>query len=84
MMLGLGEEPHEITAVMSDLRKHQVDVFTIGQYLRPSAAHLPIQRYYSPGEFPALKHSAEALGFAHVESGPLVRSSYHADAAMES
>ena len=84
MMLGLGEEPHEITAVMSDLRKHQVDVFTIGQYLRPSAAHLPIQRYYSPGEFAALKRSAETLGFAHVESGPLVRSSYHADAATES
>ena len=84
MMLGLGEEPHEITAVMSDLRKHQVDIFTIGQYLRPSAAHLPIQRYYSPGEFAALKRSAETLGFAHVESGPLVRSSYHADAATES
>ena len=84
MMLGLGEKPDEITTVMNDLRKHQVDIFTVGQYLRPSAVHLPIQRYYSPGEFAALKRSAETLGFAHVESGPLVRSSYHADAAMES
>ena len=84
MMLGLGEGPDEIAAVMSDLRKHHVDIFTIGQYLRPSAAHLPIERYYSPGEFAALKRSAEKLGFARVESGPLVRSSYHADAATES
>ncbi len=84
MMLGLGERPHEIAAVMSDLRKHHVDIFTIGQYLRPSAAHLPIERYYSPGEFAALKRSAETLGFARVESGPLVRSSYHADAATTS
>jgi len=83
MMLGLGEKPDEITTVMNDLRKHQVDIFTVGQYLRPSAVHLPIQRYYSPGEFAALKRSAETLGFSHVESGPLVRSSYHA-AATES
>ena len=83
MMLGLGERPDEIAGVMSDLREHRVDIFTIGQYLRPSASHLPIQRYYSPAEFAALKRTAQTLGFAHVESGPLVRSSYHADAAME-
>ena len=83
MMLGLGERPDEIAGVMNDLREHRVDIFTIGQYLRPSASHLPIQRYYSPAEFAALKRTAQTVGFAHVESGPLVRSSYHADAAME-
>ena len=83
MMLGLGERPDEIAGVMNDLREHRVDIFTIGQYLRPSASHLPIQRYYSPAKFAALKRAAQTLGFAHVESGPLVRSSYHADAAME-
>jgi len=84
MMLGLGEKADEIAAVISDLKKHQVDIFTVGQYLRPSAQHLPIQRYYSPEEFADLKRSAQARGFAHVESGPLVRSSYHADAAIDS
>ena len=78
LMVGLGEEPEEIVATMRDLRDACCDLLTIGQYLRPSLRHLPVQRFYHPDEFVELKRQGEALGFAHVESGPLVRSSYHA------
>jgi lipoic acid synthetase len=78
LMLGLGETLEEVEAVMRDLRAHHVDILTLGQYLRPSPKHLPIVRYVPPAEFAALKRLGYQLGFAHVESGPLVRSSYHA------
>jgi lipoic acid synthetase len=78
LMLGLGEEPEEIVATMRELRFSQCDLLTLGQYLRPSAQHLPVVRYYHPDEFTALQRQGEALGFVHVEAGPLVRSSYHA------
>ncbi|MDO8670709.1 MAG: lipoyl synthase, partial [Dehalococcoidia bacterium] len=78
LMLGLGEELHEVLAAMADLREAGCDILTIGQYLRPSRQHLPIVRYYSPVEFVALKAEGERLGFRNVESAPLVRSSYHA------
>jgi lipoic acid synthetase len=78
LMLGLGETPDEILQVMRDLRAHHVDILTLGQYLRPSPKHLPIVRYVPPAEFDDLRHAGYAMGFAHVESGPLVRSSYHA------
>jgi lipoic acid synthetase len=78
LMVGLGEEPEEIVETMRDLRAAQCDLLTLGQYLRPSAQHLPVIRYYHPDEFAELKHQGEALGFVHVEAGPLVRSSYHA------
>ncbi len=79
IMVGLGERREEIQQVMHDLRAARVDVLTIGQYLRPSREHLPLERYYSPAEFEEMKQEGLALGFSHVESGPLVRSSYHAD-----
>ncbi len=82
VMVGLGESPDELTAVFCDLRSAGVDVLTVGQYLRPSAWHLPIDRYYTPGEFTGLREQALALGFRHVEAGPLVRSSYHAASHM--
>ena len=78
LMVGLGEAPEEIVATMRDLRAVGCDLLTIGQYLRPSAQHLPVVRYYQPAEFAELKRHGEDLGFAHVEAGPLVRSSYHA------
>jgi len=78
VMVGLGEEMHELLAVYRDLASVGVDVLTIGQYLRPSKDHLPIARYYTPDEFAYMKREALAMGFRHVESGPLVRSSYHA------
>ena len=78
LMVGLGEEMHELLAVYQDLANVGVDVLTIGQYLRPSKDHLPMTRYYTPGEFAYMKHEALKMGFRHVESGPLVRSSYHA------
>jgi len=78
IMVGLGEAREEITQMMRDLRASDVDVLTIGQYLRPTPEHLDVVRYYHPDEFAALKEEALALGFKHVESGPLVRSSYHA------
>jgi lipoic acid synthetase len=78
LMLGLGEERGELTSVFSDLRAVGCDILTLGQYLRPSADHLPVERYVPPEEFAALREDALALGFRHVESGPLVRSSYHA------
>ncbi len=78
VMVGLGEETHELLAVFRDLAEVRTDVLTIGQYLRPSRDHLPMTRYYTPEEFAYLRAEALALGFRHVESGPLVRSSYHA------
>jgi len=78
LMLGLGETPDEVLQVMRDLRAHQVDILTLGQYLRPSLKHLPIVRYVPPPEFEEFRRAGYELGFAHVESGPLVRSSYHA------
>ena len=78
IMVGLGESRAELVATLADLRSVDCDILTIGQYLRPSAAHLPVERYYHPDEFADLKARALALGFRHVESGPLVRSSYHA------
>ena len=78
IMVGLGEEVDEILPVFDDLRTAGVSILTIGQYLRPSADHAPMARYYHPSEFAALKRIALEKGFVHVESGPLVRSSYHA------
>jgi len=78
LMLGLGETIDEVLAVMRDLRAHHVDILTLGQYLRPSPKHLPIMRYVPPAEFDELRRAGQGMGFAHVESGPLVRSSYHA------
>jgi lipoic acid synthetase len=78
MMLGLGETTAEVLAVMRDLRAHRVDILTLGQYLRPSPRHLPIVRYVQPEEFAEFRAAGHEMGFAHVESGPLVRSSYHA------
>jgi lipoic acid synthetase len=73
-----GETVEELLAVFADLRAHGVDLLTVGQYLRPSPKHLPVERYWHPDEFAALAEAARALGFRHVEAGPLVRSSYHA------
>ncbi len=81
LMLGLGETTAEVLAVMRDLRAHHVDILTLGQYLRPSPQHLPIVRYATPGEFADLRTAGYEMGFRHVESGPLVRSSYHASHA---
>jgi len=78
IICGLGEEWDELLIAMRDLRAQQVDILTLGQYLRPSADHLPIARWYTPEEFAALKALGLGMGFRHVESGPLVRSSYHA------
>jgi len=78
LMVGLGEERDEILQVFDDLRGVGVSILTIGQYLRPSAKHTPMTRYYHPDEFAELKAIAVGKGFVHVESGPLVRSSYHA------
>lgn len=79
MMVGLGETWDEVVQVMHDLRAHQVDILTIGQYLRPTRNHLPILRYWHPDEFARLRDQGLAMGFRWVESGPLVRSSFHAD-----
>lgn len=78
LMLGLGEEIEEVLAVLRDLRAAGCDIITLGQYLRPTAKHLPVERYLDPAEFDDLGRRALAMGFRHVESGPLVRSSYHA------
>jgi len=83
LMVGLGEEPEEVVATMRDLRDVGVDIVTIGQYLRPSAKHVALARYYHPDEFAQLKEAGLAMGFSHVESGPLVRSSYHAHEQSE-
>jgi lipoyl synthase len=84
IILGLGEERDELLATMRDLRAVDVNVLTLGQYLRPSAQHLPIARYYPPEEFAELAAAGHAMGFAHVEAGPLVRSSYHAKRQVDS
>jgi lipoic acid synthetase len=84
IIVGMGEEIHELLAVFRDLADRKVDILTIGQYLRPSRDHLVMQRFYTPDEFAFLKHEALAMGFRHVESGPLVRSSYHAREQAES
>ncbi|MBM3734713.1 MAG: lipoyl synthase [Acidobacteria bacterium] len=81
VMLGLGETPGEVMGVMRDLRSSSVDILTLGQYLRPSAKHLPVLRYVPPEEFAEYRREGYRMGFAHVEAGPLVRSSYHADEA---
>ena len=79
IMLGLGETMEQVRATLRDLRAHDVDMVTIGQYLQPSAHHHPVMRYWTPDEFKALEDDGMALGFSHVASGPMVRSSYHAD-----
>ena len=79
LMLGLGETKEEVMEVMRDLKAHNVDMVTLGQYLQPSRSHLAVSRYVHPDEFEELREYGEALGFAHIASGPLVRSSYHAD-----
>jgi lipoic acid synthetase len=84
LMLGLGERMDEVRSVMRDLHAHSVDILTLGQYLRPSPKHLPIVRYVAPHEFAELRDEGLAMGFARVEAGPLVRSSYHASEAVES
>jgi lipoic acid synthetase len=81
LMMGLGETNDEVLAVMRDLHAHEVDILTLGQYLRPSQKHLPILRYVPVEEFAELRREGLRMGFQHVEAGPLVRSSYHADAA---
>lgn len=79
LMVGLGETQEEIIQVMEDMRAHDIDMLTIGQYLQPSKEHLPVQRYVHPDEFKAYEEKAQQLGFKHAACGPLVRSSYHAD-----
>jgi len=79
LMLGLGEEIDEVKEVMRDARAHGVDMLTLGQYLQPSRDHLPVIRFVHPDEFDQLREYGEEIGFAHVASGPMVRSSYHAD-----
>jgi lipoyl synthase len=79
LMLGLGETEAEVVEVLEDTRRLGVDIITLGQYLQPSGRHLPVARYVHPDEFEALKGYAVELGFPHIEAGPLVRSSYHAD-----
>ncbi len=79
LMLGLGETREEVEVVMQDMRDHDVNMLTLGQYLQPSADHHPVMRFVHPDEFNELKVVGEAMGFSHVASGPMVRSSYHAD-----
>ena len=83
LMAGLGETTAELVEVFRDLGSRGVDILTVGQYLRPSLDHLPISRFYTPEEFDYLKVEALRFGFRHVESGPLVRSSYHAHEQAE-
>jgi lipoic acid synthetase len=82
IMVGLGEERHELEETIRAFRSAGTDILTVGQYLRPSPQHLPVLRYYTPPEFDELRAFALGLGFAHVESGPLVRSSYHAESHL--
>jgi lipoic acid synthetase len=84
VMLGLGETSEEVVQVMKDLRAHHVDILTLGQYLRPSPKHLPILRYIPIEEFAEYRRLGYEMGYAHVEAGPLVRSSYHADEGVSS
>ena len=82
LMMGLGETQDEVRQVMRDLRTSGVDILTVGQYLRPTQKHLTVVRYVPPAEFDQMREAAYQMGFRHVESGPLVRSSYHADEAL--
>ncbi len=82
LMVGVGETWEEILAAMADLRAARCDILTIGQYLAPSRGHIPVDRFYTPEEFSELERVGLGLGFAHVESGPLVRSSYHAEEGL--
>ncbi len=82
VMLGMGEEVAEIRAVMQDLHANGCDILTLGQYLQPTPQHVPIQRYWTPEEFQQLREYGMTLGFQHIEAGPLVRSSYHAEEAL--
>ncbi|MEM7196276.1 MAG: lipoyl synthase, partial [Pseudomonadota bacterium] len=79
LMLGLGETRDEIVEVMGDMRAHRVDMLTLGQYLQPSPHHLAVEKYWTPEEFDSLRIEGEKMGFTNVASGPMVRSSYHAD-----
>jgi lipoic acid synthetase len=79
LMVGLGETMDELIQALEHLREHEVQVLTVGQYLRPSRDHLPVVRYWEPDEFAEIERAAYAMGFESVASGPLVRSSYHAD-----
>src|SRR3979490_650623 len=83
VMVGLGETSEELVEVFRDLGERGVDLLTVGQYLRPSKDHLPIARFYAPAEFTYLRDQAMRFGFRHVESGPMVRSSYHAHEQAE-
>lgn len=83
LMLGLGEEPDELIQVMHDMREHDIDMITLGQYLQPSLEHLPVARFVHPDEFAEFGEIARQLGFTSVASGPLVRSSYHADQQVD-
>jgi lipoic acid synthetase len=83
LMLGLGEEMEEVKAVMQDLRDHDCDMLTLGQYLQPSLHHLAVEKFVTPDEFKELEEVGYAMGFTHVASGPMVRSSYHADKQAE-
>jgi lipoic acid synthetase len=83
LMVGLGETRTELSETFADLNAHGVNILTVGQYLRPTLQHLPVERYVTPDEFADYKHEALGLGFRHVESGPLVRSSYHAHEQVE-
>ncbi len=83
-MLGLGEEKDEVRATMQELAAQGTDILTLGQYLQPTRNHLPVIRYVHPNEFSEYKFLGEAMGFKHVEAGPLVRSSYHAFDQAES
>jgi lipoic acid synthetase len=78
IILGMGEEWDEVVVCMRDLRRSDVNILTLGQYLRPSAGHLPVARYYTPGEFAELREIGLGMGFTHVQASPLTRSSYHA------
>jgi lipoic acid synthetase len=78
LMVGLGEKPEEVLSVLRDLRTHGCEILTVGQYLQPTKEHLPVDRYVRPDEFAMYKREGLQMGFRHVESGPLVRSSYHA------
>src|SRR5204862_4002224 len=78
LMVGLGETRDELTEAFEALRENDVDILTVGQYLRPSEKHLPLERYYHPAEFAEMKTAALGLGFTHVESAPLARPRYHA------
>lgn len=83
IMVGLGESNDEVIEVLRDMRAHGVDIATVGQYLRPTPKHLPVLRYVTPAEFASYRDAGKALGFSHIESGPLVRSSYHASNALD-